>query len=240
MKPLQRAAEALLSLLYPPHCAGCGAGTPAGIHLCEPCAAGVRRIHPPCCQKCSQPFEGCIEGPFTCPNCRDQRFHFECAVAACLSRGLVRELIHRFKYNRAYYLRHPLAALLAETLQDPRIRSQPFDFLVPVPLHPAREREREYNQAEALASLLSRRCATPLLPCLRRLHYTTTQTRLSRRTRRQNLRNAFRVRQTARVSGSRLLLVDDVFTTGSTVEECARLLCEAGAASVRVITVARG
>ena len=91
-----------------------------------------------------------------------------------------------------------------------------------------------------LARLLARRAGTPVLAALRRIRYTTTQTRLDREERMQNLRNAFRVRQTSRVSGSHLILVDDVFTTGSTVDECARVLKQAGAASVRVVTVARG
>jgi ComF family protein len=109
-----------------------------------------------------------------------------------------------------------------------------------VPLHSARLREREFNQADVLARLLARRAGAPVLAALRRIRYTTTQTRLDREERMQNLRNAFRVRQTSRVSGSHLILVDDVFTTGSTVEECARVLKRAGAASVRVVTVARG
>ncbi len=242
----QRAAElarrcgaAALGLCYPPHCTVCEADTTAGVHLCAACAGKARRLDPPFCQRCSQPFNGAISGEFTCSNCADRHFHFTCAVAAYRSRSVVRDLIHRFKYNRHFHLRHPLADWLAAGLDDERLRTPPCDAFTPVPLHPARQREREFNQAEVLAALLSRRTGTPLLDCLRRTRYTTTQTRLDRDARMENLRGAFRVRHPARVLGRHLLLIDDVFTTGSTVEECSRVLCAAGAASVRVLTVAR-
>jgi competence protein ComFC len=237
---LRLAGEGLLSLLYPPHCAACGADTAAGVHLCDACAAEVKPIKPPFCRQCSQPFDGAIEGEFVCAQCRDAGFHFECAVTRYLSRGVVREFIHRFKYERHFYLRHPLADWMAAALEDERIRSRPFDAFVPVPLHPARFRERDFNQAEVLAKLMAKRSDRPVLHALKRIRYTTTQTRLDREERMENLRNAFRVRHAHAVQSRHLILVDDVFTTGSTVEECARVLRQAGAASVRVMTVARG
>jgi ComF family protein len=231
--------NAALSLFYPPHCAVCRAETGTGVHLCFECAKRARRIEAPFCRKCSQPFEGAIDGGFTCSNCGDREHHFECAVSCYLSRDVVRDFIHRFKYDRHYYLRHQLADWLASTLGDERIRARPADYLVPVPLHSARFREREFNQAEVLAQLLALRAGIPLLDCLERTRYTTTQTRLDRQERMENLRGAFRVRKTAHVQGRHLILVDDVLTTGSTVDECARILREARAASVRVVTVAR-
>jgi ComF family protein len=237
---LQKTGETLLSLFYPPHCANCGADTLAGIHLCRACGEEARRIEAPFCERCSEPFAGAIDAVFVCSTCGNRPAHFTCAVAKYLSKGVVREFIHRFKYNGQFHLRHPLADWLAETLEDERIRAQPFDAFVPVPLHPARLRERDFNQAEALAELLARRAGKPLVDAIRRIRYTSTQTRLERHQRMENLRNAFRVRHTSLVQSRHLILVDDVFTTGSTVDECARVLCDAGAASVRVITVARG
>jgi ComF family protein len=236
----RRIGEAALSLLYPPHCAACGAETPAGVHLCARCAATARRIEAPFCRVCSQPFDGAISAPFTCQNCAERTLHFGCAVAPYRSRGVVREFIHRFKYDREFYLRLPLAEWAAEGLADERLRAQPFDGFVPVPLHHARFREREFNQAEEIARLLSRRTGIPLLKALRRVRYTSTQTVLDRHERMENLRNAFRVRHSPDVLQRHLVLVDDVFTTGSTVDECARVLRQAGAASVRVLTIARG
>jgi ComF family protein len=232
--------NAALGLLYPPHCAGCRADTSPGVYLCAECGKRARRIEEPFCERCSEPFEGAITSAFTCTNCAGRDLQFDCAVSAYLSRGVVREFIHRFKYERHFYLRHQLARWLAASLEDPRIRAAPAHALVPVPLHSARYREREFNQADELAMLLSRQCRLPVLRALRRTRYTTTQTRLDRHERMENLRGAFRVRQTADVSGRHLILVDDVLTTGSTVDECARVLRQAGAASVRVMTVARG
>lgn len=235
-----RAGEALTSLFFPPHCASCGADTVPGIHLCPACAEKPRAIEPPFCQRCSEPFDGAIDGSFECANCADRTLHFDCAVAPYLSRGVVREFIHRFKYDHERHLRQPLAAWLADALDDERLRAQPIDAIVPVPLHPTRLRERGFNQATLLAELLSVRAGVPMRDCLQRTRYTTTQTRLDREQRMENLRNAFRVRRNAAVQHRHLLLVDDVFTTGSTVNECARVLRRAGAASVRVATVARG
>lgn len=240
MSMLRRAGEALLSLFYPPHCAECGGDTPGGEHLCATCAETARRIEAPFCRQCSQPFEGDITGSFTCSNCADRKFHFDCAVAPYRAHDVVREFIHRFKYERQYHLRHQLAAWAAAGLDDDRIRAQAFDAFVPVPLHPARRREREFNQAEVIARLLSRRTGVPMRDAIQRTRFTTTQTRLDRHERMENLRGAFRVRHPAVVQDRHLILVDDVFTTGSTVEECARVLREAGAASVRALTVARG
>lgn len=235
-----RAGDALLSLFFPPHCASCGADTGRGVHLCDECADKARAIIAPFCRRCSEPFDGAIDGEFECANCGDRELHFDCAVAPYLSRGVVRELIHRFKYDRERFLRVPLANWLADALADERITRQPVDAIVPVPLHPTRLRERGFNQAAELGALLSARASVPMIECLQRTRYTTTQTRLDRHERMENLRNAFRVRQSAAVQSRHILLVDDVFTTGSTVDECARVLRLAGAASVRVATVARG
>jgi ComF family protein len=236
----RRCGEAALSLLYPPHCAACSAATPAGRHLCEACASKARRIEAPFCRVCSQPFDGAITAAFTCQNCADRQFHFDSAVAPFLSRGVVREFIHRFKYDREFHLRLPLADWAAEGFADARLSAHPIDAFVPVPLHPTRFREREFNQAEEIARILSRRTDIPLSNALRRIRYTSTQTVLDRHERMENLRNAFRVRHIPNVLHRHLVLVDDVFTTGSTVDECARVLRQAGAASVRVLTVARG
>lgn len=237
---LRRAREALLSLFFPPHCANCATDTEAGEHLCAACSTGAKRIEAPFCRQCSQPFEGEITSAFTCSNCADRHFHFDCAVSAYRSQGVVREFVHRFKYNGHYYLRRQLADWAAAALQDERICGQPFDAFVPVPLHAARRREREFNQAEVIAELLARRAGVPVLKALQRTRYTTTQTQFDRHERMENLRGAFRVRHRAAVQDRHFILVDDVFTTGATVDECARALREAGAASLRALTVARG
>jgi len=235
-----RTAKAALSLFYPPHCASCQEATESGVHLCGECEKTIWKICAPFCQRCSQPFEGDVTQELVCSNCTDREVHYDCAVAPYRSRGAVREFIHQFKYSEKLYLRQQLADWLAEGFEDSRIAGQKPWALVPVPLHHVRQRERGFNQAEVLARLLSKKTKVPLLNALKRIRYTTTQTRLDRADRMENLHGAFQIRQNAEVLNRHLILIDDVFTTGSTVEECSRILRKAGAASIRVLTVARG
>jgi ComF family protein len=236
---VRRLGTAALGLVYPPHCAACGAATPLETQLCEACAKGARRIVAPFCRGCSEPFTGAISADFLCAECHQRDFQFDCAVSAWRAVGVVREFILRFKYERHFYLRHPLTDWLAAGLEDERLRDPAPEVLVPVPLHSARQRHREFNQAQVLAELLSERCGIPVLEALVRTRYTSTQTLHDRAERLENLRGAFAPKPGASVSGRYLLLIDDVFTTGSTVEECARVLRQAGAASIRVLTIAR-
>ncbi|HEY5892518.1 MAG TPA: phosphoribosyltransferase family protein [Chthoniobacterales bacterium] len=161
-------------------------------------------------------------------------------MAACQARGIVRDLILRFKYHRQEYLRRQLGEWLMETFQDERIKCKKPDAFVPVPLFHRRRRERGYNQAELLCEVLAEKTEIPILRALRRVRHTQTQTAFDRAERMENLRNAFQIRKGSNVRSLHLLLVDDVLTTGSTLDECARVLRNAGAASVRAICVARG
>jgi len=233
-------AEAASGLLYPPHCAGCRKALAARFAgLCRDCRRGRVRLDGPRCAVCAQPYGGAVPGTFRCMNCGDRELAFEFATAAYRSRGVVRDLIHRFKYHRKLHLRHLLARMLCEGFRDGRVSTDPPDALVPVPLHPARRREREFNQAEVLAALAGARLGLPVIDGLRRTRYTLTQTHFHREERFGNLEGAFVARRGA-VAGRRLALVDDVLTTGSTADACARELRQAGASAVVVITVARG
>jgi len=229
----------LSSLFYPAHCVGCSDVIAEGQYLCCSCREAAPRIHPPFCAKCSEPFFGAITQTFRCPNCEHRVLHFDAAVSAYRSRGLVRKLVHEFKYGRRFYLRNPVGQWVAEAMDDVRLRGRRFDILVPVPLHPARERERGFNQAALLAELLSDRVGIPLRLILERARFTSTQTAYDRSERLKNLRDAFRLRKKVNVRDLRVLLIDDVLTTGSTLSECARVLKEAGAISVLAATAAR-
>lgn len=237
---LSRPLQGLVSLFYPPTCAGCGAATEAGDHLCSRCEEDAPRLSAPFCDRCSQPFTGAITDRFTCANCHDRDLHFEAAISVYRSRGVVRKVMHEFKYGGQVHLRHVLGRWLAKTLQDSRLQGRAFDYIVPVPLHAARERERTFNQAHLLAVLLGRASGWPVRPLLQRIRYTTTQTRFDRQERMENLAGAFRLRRGADVQECRVLLIDDVLTTGSTLSECASVLRRAGALSVLAATVARG
>jgi ComF family protein len=234
------AIQSLASLLYPPCCEACSAAVEPPRYLCEACAAAAVKIGAPFCRVCSEPFQGALTGGFTCGNCAGREFHFACAVAPYRSAGIVRDFIHRFKYLREFRLRHPLAGWAAEGLEDDRLRLERIDALVPVPLFVARQRDREFNQAAELARLVGKRAGIPVSDCLVRIRNTTSQVLHDRKGRMENLRNAFKLRQSAHVHGCHIVLVDDVLTTGSTLDECARVLLKAGAASVRGLTVARG
>src|ERR1700745_958587 len=231
--------EAAVSLLYPPVCTICGENVRAGEYLCNRCEAKAVRIVAPFCQKCSQPFEGSITSEFTCANCAHRTIYFDAAVSAYRGRGIVRDMIHEFKYGRQIHLRHLVARWLCAAFDAERLRGRPFDMIVPVPLHPTRQRERGFNQASLLAELLTAQTSIPVKPLLERTRYTTTQTALDRSERMENLHNAFRLRKNADVRSLRVLLVDDVLTTGSTLNECARILKRASALSVHAATAAR-
>ncbi|MEO5754454.1 MAG: ComF family protein [Chthoniobacterales bacterium] len=230
----------LVSLFYPPFCAGCAAAIESGDYLCPSCREKAPRLRAPFCAKCSQSFPGDITGTFTCANCADRALHFDAAITAYRSRGVVRKVVHDFKYGRQIHLRHLLGGWLAEALTDLRLAGRRFDLIVPVPLHSARQRERGFNQAELLATALHRVTGLPVGDVLQRTRYTTTQTQFDRSERMENLRGAFRLRRGSNVQDLRMLLVDDVLTTGSTLSECALILKEGGAISVHAVTVARG
>ncbi|MBA3963698.1 MAG: ComF family protein [Chthoniobacterales bacterium] len=230
----------LVSLLYPAACAVCATAIEPGAQLCTRCVDDAPRLRAPFCERCSQPFAGAITDSFTCANCHDRVLHFDAAVSAYRSRGVIREVMHDFKYHGFLHLRKPLASWLGEALDDPRLAGRRFDCIIPVPLHPARERERGFNQAEILAKLLGHQVHLPVRSLLQRIRYTTTQTQFDRQERIQNLAGAFRLRRGGVVRDLRVLLVDDVLTTGSTLSECAEVLKKAGAVSVHAATVARG
>jgi competence protein ComFC len=230
---------AVSSLLYPPVCTICLASIGADEYLCDDCHAKTTRIAPPFCATCSEPFSGAISGPFTCANCSHRRLYFKAAVAVYRSRGIVRRVVHDFKYGHQRHLRHLVAQWLCAALDDERLRGRKFEVIVPVPLHPARERERGFNQATLLAELLGERLSTPIKLALERVRYTTTQTAFDRSERMENLHGAFRLRRKIDVQGLRVLLIDDVLTTGATLSECARVLKKAGATSIYAATAAR-
>ena len=208
--------------------------------VCPHCWSRVRFIRPPFCARCGLPYPGDITTTFECTNCRELELHFSSARSAVVAKTVVLEAIHRFKYSRALWFENFLADLLVREAA-PSLRGAGWDFIVPVPLHPLKLREREFNQASRLAAPLARAAGIPVNEkILRRVHFTATQTLLTREQRAGNMKNAFAVRPGLRLEDRRLVIVDDVFTTGATTSACARALRDAGAADVCVWTVARG
>jgi ComF family protein len=232
---------AFLDILFPPLCHVCRTFVPGQeeIHLCGVCRAKVAPIHSPLCPVCGAPFatENGIDHP--CGQCLTARPPFIRARSASRFEGTVQELIHRFKYGKKIHLARPLGLLTARALADFAGEAAP-DLIVPVPLHCKRLRERGFNQSQLLGRVLGKQWSVPLsVNNLRRVRWTEPQVGLPAPERERNVRSAFAVSDPAHFKEKRLLLIDDVYTTGSTVEECARTLKRAGAAEVWVITVAR-
>ncbi len=231
-----------LGLIYPETCQLCRVrrAEPRDGLVCPQCWAQVRFIRPPFCERCGLPFHGDLTTTFECANCREMKLHFSSARSAAVARSVVLEAIHRFKYSHSLWFEDFLAGLLVREAA-PVLQKEDWDCIAPVPLHPLKLREREFNQAERLAAHLSRATNIPLdCKSLRRIAPTATQTRLARTQRAANMRNAFAVCKGAQLDGQRIVLVDDVFTTGATTSACAEALRKAGAADVCVWTVARG
>jgi ComF family protein len=231
-----------LALLYPEVCQLCNAvpATPRDGFVGRQCWSQIRFIRPPFCDRCGLPYEGDITTAFVCANCHDLKLHFSSARSAVVAKTVVLEAIHQFKYSRALWFENFLAGLLVPEAA-PVLRGQNWDCLMPVPLHSLKEREREFNQSALLARHLARALN---LPCqenvLWRATSTETQTHLNRDRRAENMKKAFAVRPGMNLAKRRIVLVDDVFTTGATTNDCARALRRAGAAEVCVWTVARG
>jgi competence protein ComFC len=231
-----------LGFFYPEICQLCESerATAQSGFVGTKCWQQIRFIRPPFCERCGLPFEGELTTAFECTNCREIKLHFSSARSAVVAKTVVLETIHRFKYQKALWFENFLADLfLREAV--PALRGQNWDLIVPVPLHPVKQREREFNQAGRLAGHLSAATKIPLNKrLLRRVTSTMTQTRLTRDQRAANMRGAFAARKHAGLAGARVILVDDVFTTGATTNACARALQAAGAGEVCVWTVARG
>jgi ComF family protein len=240
--------EGIADVLFPPACVHCGGlierdGVEDGgfHHLCPRCAAQLDFVRPPHCRTCGHPFYGVVDGDRVCPHCEGLDAAFGEGRTAVLFKGPARSLVIELKYHRGLHV-------LADMEQIFRCTPHVLELargatLVPVPLHPRKARERGYNQAELLAGALARAAGGGAVvePLLRRVVDTATQTALDRRTRIANLKNAFALASRASLNPARhYLLVDDVFTTGSTLNSCARVLRRRGAMNVDVATFGHG
>lgn len=207
--------------------------------LCASCVRTLQWANRETCQRCGKPLRTTtIEG--LCGDCMKWDRPFQQAYTCVRYGRAERDIVHQFKYHgRPYYGRH-LAELMNERLQVEDLNE---DMILPVPMHKDKERRRGYNQAALLAQALSKKRKTAYEPhLLIRQWETVPMSRLGADGRRENIKNVFLVdpRKKVRLTGKTILLVDDVFTTGSTAGSCAEALLEAGAASIFVITFAAG
>lgn len=233
--------KALLDMLYPRQCIGCGGSEPEPFrYICWDCWSAASPVEPPFCERCGDPVAGAVDHDFICFSCSSENPAFDGARSAARYEGVVGEALRLLKYEHALWIAPDMAELLHNCMQA-EFPTRTFDVVVPVPLHHVRRRERGFNQSAVLARELGRRIGCKTRPgMLRRIKPTTTQTHLTASQRLSNVKNAFESRKERWLAGRQVLLVDDVMTTGATVNACAKALKQGGATSVHVLTVARG
>ena len=243
MIPFSRAADGLLAVLLAPACAACNASLPypARGPVCQSCWDAIRPFTPPLCRRCGDPLPSwrviSVEAG-VCPRCRRRPSALTESRAIGAYDGSLRAIVHAFKYGGCRSLARGLGARLRESAAGLLGNA---DIVVPVPLHRSRRRGRGFNQARELA----RHLGLPLVDALRRTRATPSQTDLPAAARHGNVRDAFALARrqlpwlALNVEGLRIVLVDDVSTTGATIEACARVLRAAGAADVSAVTAAR-
>jgi ComF family protein len=236
--PLALVADAI----FPRTCSACGVAIlEQGLSLCWDCRNALSVIAAPFCKLCGEPVHGLVDHDYVCHDCTKREPVYQRARAALHYNDAGKHLVISFKYHHALWLQ-PLLTDLLEAAVRSHYGDTAYDAVCAVPLHPVKLRERGYNQSALLAAGLAKRLGTKVLGrgMIRRIRATPSQTRLTATERLTNVKGAFVVKPSGFWSGKRLLLVDDVMTTGATVGACARVMLDAGAGYVDVITVARG
>jgi len=234
-------ADSFLELIYPEKntCFICETydETIGDKYICSDCEKHIKKIEPPVCSKCSKPIfhNSSID---LCQECCDVTRHFEMSKSPYAYEGLIKKAIYSYKYYNKTYFYKFFGNCLVSFMKD--INYTDFDFIVPVPLHSSKMRKRGYNQSELLARHISASLSIPYVDALKRTKKTLKQSEQSKEERRKNLKDAFAVKSSPeKIINSSVLLVDDIYTTGSTVDECSKALVNYGAAKVYVITIAR-
>lgn len=221
--------DLLLDLLFPRFCVGCGT---EGEFLCKSCIQELRELQPPFCSQCGLP----MNGNRICPDCQNLPLAIDGIRSVYVHQGLVREIIHSIKYKNIKAMAKPLAKLLANYIESSPLSA---DVFVAVPMHPKRLRKRGYNQPELLVNELSNLTGIPnKTELLIRTKNTTSQVSLTADDRRNNVNGAFQCKDQVFL-GKKVLIIDDVCTTGATLNACAIALKEGGAASVWGLTLSR-
>lgn len=225
----------ILDLLLPAYCLACRCRLPpAGsrLGLCPRCRGRLLTVDPGAsCPRCARPLPGSALEPQPCGACRDDPPAFDRLIGLWRYRSPAVDLVHALKFGRCEFLAEAAGRDLAGAVRG---RGIPVDLVVPVPLHWTRRLRRGYDQAEAIAVAVARDLGVPIVRALRRISATRAQARLPRDERRRNVARAFTARRSASICDLRILLVDDVFTTGATSRAAARTLARAGAAAVSV------
>lgn len=237
---MKRFIRGLGDLVFPPRCMACGV-LPAGpedASFCRACFSLIRFISPPLCPCCGIPIAG-AGADHLCGDCLVAPPPYAVARAVARYEAVLLDAIHTFKYKGKITTGEVLGKIMADHAY-PGYSIADYSLIVPVPLHPKRLRERGFNQSVILAREISKRFSLPLdFLTLRRHVFTEPQVNLGKDRRTANVRGAFAVKNKKKIEGQKIILVDDVYTTGSTVKECAGALMQHGAVEVSVLTLAR-
>ncbi len=231
----------LADILFPPRCIICGGSPERGgkAPFCSDCLRKVSFIKPPLCTCCGLQFADTGGANHLCGDCLSKRPFFSTARALGIYDTILLDTIHLFKYGGNILVGERMGRVMAGHRYDSLSISE-FSLIIPIPLHPKKLRERGFNQSLVLGREIAKKFSIPLdFDTLIRKNDTKPQVNLGRSERMKNVKGAFMVRQKERIEGERILLVDDVYTTGSTVNECARVLRAAKASDVAVLTLAR-
>jgi len=233
--------KTIIDFIFPPTCSVCGEPFNAEKEavICPHCISQVRYIESPMCSKCGKPFYTEVLKDHYCGECLTKKRYFNRARAMGYYDGVLRNAIRIFKYKLKNNLAFPLIRLMVDRMQS-FFEETSYNLIIPVPLHSKRLRERGFNQALSLARLLSKQYEIPLdRYSLTRRRMTEPQVGLSERNRVKNVSGAFSILEKNKVVKKDILLVDDVYTSGNTVDECSKVLIKAGARKVDVLTLAR-
>jgi competence protein ComFC len=243
LNPLKTILKATLDLVFPRNCVHCSNIVDSSPYdfICARCASGIIQCLPPACNICGYPFYGTIVSAKTCSHCTELNPFFDQGKTLFLAKGVGRSILHELKYRQGMHVLKDLSTMVQgsrhylEYIQNAT--------LVPVPLHPTKVRERGFNQSEQIAQMLV--CCTHgsarIEKLLIRKQYTQSQTSLNRSKRYQNVKNAFALAPDAVLNLAKsYIIIDDVFTTGSTLNACARILRKAGAIHLKVATIGHG
>ncbi len=234
---LETAMLRLEEAFFPSRCMGCGVlCRDPGVAFCWVCAQGLWPLQRPWCGQCGRPLEGRPEDPRLCLGCVARPPPYDRLQSAFFYGGPLADAIIAFKHGGHAEYGARLGQML---LNAGEVRLPTVDLVVPVPLHPRRARQRGYNQARLLAKVVARAANVPLREMLRRVRDTGSQKGRTREERFAELAGSFRATGSRRVEGRRILLVDDVVTTGATVQNCAAALRSAGASEISVVSLAR-
>lgn len=235
---LLRFGGTFADFVFPRLCCGCGERVlESGRLICIRCEGTIEDLILPLCPTCGVP--AARGGASTCDDCPRRTVHFTTARGTTPFTGIAKTLVEKLKYSGRVEYAPVMAQRMAEALRHgfPGVE---FDGVLPVPLHSTRYRDRGFNQSEEIGRHLSRMTGLAMSTgLLKRARPTPSQTRLKRKERAENIKDAFECPDPAAMAGKCLLLVDDVYTTGATLNECARTLIESGARSVHCLTYAR-